>query len=616
MTGSITLALNRVHEIHRMPVDELPRIALIADAHYHCLDSDYGASFTLEDKPLALRSWADTQQSSRVFNESDDALNYTLRDIHRKGIRHVALLGDYTDDGQLEATQRLVDLLTHYQDKYGMAFFALPGNHDVYGPAGKHQSTRLLGADGGSRLVTSDPDVAATEPDNAILSPSMYCPGYSMGLQLMARFGYFRQPDHIHWESPFGVCDAESSRLYQARSADGLVVRQLMDASYLVEPVNGLWLLMIDANVFEPRNGNWRMEQKKAFLDSSDAGWNSVLRNKPHLITWITDVCDRATRQGKQLIACSHYPVLDVFNDASDTEQRLFGNTTMVRRRPSPSVARTVAATGLEWHFGGHLHVNGLTRYTDGSHTLTDIAVPSPASFPPGYKVVDCSSQGTSVETVPLYDMPLNLRLTRYYQEESLRTEQAADPALSATSYGEFLYQRESARTLHRHLPKDWPAYIARHIPVTTTLDLAAYLLAQHNDGESDDGQHLPVPLAFERLSDTHRAIWTKHLETRLPRCHLTVESLEACSMLELVTDWYRLRQAGDQAPRFVSRERLAIHRYLSNSFGNADVSDADTAFGFFSLFLGQIQQYLDAAFTTHPDNHEMDTHDIDRLLN
>ena len=36
----------------------------------------------------------------------------------------------------------------------------------------------------------------------------------------------------------------------------GKTVISLVDASYLVEPEAGLWLLMIDANVFEPRDGH------------------------------------------------------------------------------------------------------------------------------------------------------------------------------------------------------------------------------------------------------------------------------------------------------------------------------------------------------------------------
>ena len=51
-------------------------------------------------------------------------------------------------------------------------------------------------------------------------------------------------------------------------------VRRMIDASYLVEPVDGLWLLSIDANVFEPRDGDLDPAAEASYIDSTDAGWN------------------------------------------------------------------------------------------------------------------------------------------------------------------------------------------------------------------------------------------------------------------------------------------------------------------------------------------------------
>src|SRR5690606_18832778 len=107
----------------------------------------------------------------------------------------------------------------------------------------------------------------------------------------------------LHFETPFGPSDAPAAREHDLWSADGNTVRRLMDASYLVEPEEGLWLLMIDANVFEPRDGRRDIARKKAFFGSSNAGWNALLRVKPYLLPWIADVSARAARAGKDLLA-------------------------------------------------------------------------------------------------------------------------------------------------------------------------------------------------------------------------------------------------------------------------------------------------------------------------
>ena len=163
---------------------ELPGFAVIADAHLHDIDSDYEFDgLQAGGRRMTLRSWHDTRRSSRVFNESKAALETALNDIVEKGIRHVVLLGDYTDDGQIESTERLIKILQYYRCRFKLAFYALPGNHDCFGPQGKHQSTRFTRSPGETVLVTSSPEVAATELESAVLTQKMYCQGTPLGLR-------------------------------------------------------------------------------------------------------------------------------------------------------------------------------------------------------------------------------------------------------------------------------------------------------------------------------------------------------------------------------------------------------------------------------------------------
>ena len=143
---------------------EIPAVAVIADAHFHDIEGNYDVDGVMVGgRRLTVRSWADTARSTRVFNESFAALPAALEDVCSRGIRHVVLLGDYTDDGQRTTTESVARLLRHWRDRHNMSFYAIPGNHDVFGPLGKHQSTRFLDASGTTTLVTSDAEIAALE---------------------------------------------------------------------------------------------------------------------------------------------------------------------------------------------------------------------------------------------------------------------------------------------------------------------------------------------------------------------------------------------------------------------------------------------------------------------
>lgn len=96
------------------------QIAVVADVHLHDLYGGYG--MVEEGGGLALRTLADTMASTRVFNESHAAFCAVLDDIVRRGIRDVVLLGDYSDDGQVDAVAAVKRLLSDYEDRHGLRF--------------------------------------------------------------------------------------------------------------------------------------------------------------------------------------------------------------------------------------------------------------------------------------------------------------------------------------------------------------------------------------------------------------------------------------------------------------------------------------------------------------
>jgi len=495
------------------------KIAVIADPHFHDV-----ASWPGLEGP-AFRSFADSIASTRVFNESGPALRALLDDIVRRGIALVIIAGDLSDDGQRATMARTTALLEDYTRRHGLRFLATPGNHDLYAIHGRHQSRRFLNSDGSHVLVTSDEGVPQGDSVARFISADMYCSGYAKALADMASFGFFRQASDLYWESPFGSDDDLGKRGFVIRSADGATERHMIDASYLVEPVAGLWVLSLDANVFEPRNGDLDPTREASYHDSTSAGWNAMLRHKPFIFDWMSDVARRAREQKKKLIVFSHYPMINPSNGALADEMALFGMSDSLRRVPVRAVAETVAATGIKVHFGGHLHVNHTAVFHDSDGFLVNVAVPSMVAFPPAYKLVDIEVERLTVETVLIDDVPGYDVAFPFYQAET-----DSEGLTGAADHADFLDRHLALLVRERYLPKEWPADLAHLAPMLSLAEL-------------------------DRLAGEPRSLLAEEIGPRVSDGQLT--------LLDMITDWYRLRKANSLALDFIPPERIARYRAL-----------------------------------------------------
>ena len=531
------------------------KIAVIADPHFHDITHRQGG---WSGEGAAIRTLADTAASTRVFNESFHATRALLDDIVRKGISLVVVAGDLTDDGQQSTMTAATALLDDYNRRFGLRFVATPGNHDLYAIHGRHQSKRFLNADGSHTLVTSDENVRQESSVERIVSDEMYCGGYDAAIAAMGAYGFFRSESDVHWECPFGPDDALEARTFEIASADGLTKRRIIDASFLVEPVEGLWLLSIDANVFEPRNGDLDPTLEKSYLDSTDAGWNSMLRNKPFVLAWMKDVAARARAAGKQLIAFSHYPIIDPLNGTSADEAKLLNDTSFLRRTPGAEVSRAAAATGIKVHFSGHLHINDTALFRDGDDFLVNIAVPSVVGFPPAYKIVDVGSDRLGVETITIADVPGYDTAFPLYRIEAAR-EGLSAAVTEAKSHADFLSRHLAEMVRHRYLPKEWPQDLAPLVPQLTLGDLYAFA-------------GISGPLTVE---DARPIVAREQNGTG---------AMGAFPFFEVIVDWYRLRKGREIALDFIDAGRIAAYRltaqrYASGSWPLGSLQDRIASF-------------------------------------
>ncbi|MDD7969964.1 metallophosphoesterase [Roseinatronobacter alkalisoli] len=532
------------------------KLAVIADPHYHEIFPGYrfeGVDFKGQSG-ACIRTRDDSAASTRVYNESYFSFPAALDACVAEGIETVVIAGDLTDDGQIATMDAALALLARYEAEHGIRFFLTPGNHDTYGMSGRHHSKAFYDGRGGTTLVTSEPEgIANTE--RVIVDRAMFCRSYRDTAPLWAPYGIQRRSSDLHWESPFGTDDAFASRMFEITSPDGSVVHRQLDLSYLVEPQKGLWLVSIDANVFEPRNGCADNTDPSSFADSTDAGWNSLVRLKPFILDWLVDVSTRAKAQGKTLICFSHYPVLDTYDGTFAQESMLFGATQAVRRTPDHATGRAVAATGIGVHFSGHLHVcDTCTTCIDG-HTLTNHAIPSPVAFPPAFAVVSADGESRNVQYRQIEFDDFDAFFPFYHRDA------AQSDWMQAQSYGDFLYRHVRQLVVQRHLPKEWPADLAQFIQAVGVNELI-------------------------RIADIQRPL---QAATYIP----SRREQDEITGIDLITDWYAARNAGTLVTQFVSPQRLAIYRRLIECYAGRSWSTSDCLQSRLKMLLAMMDQYL-----------------------
>lgn len=504
------------------------RLAVIADPHLH--DTSYDPR---GDGSGAFRTLAETVGSTRVFNESVPAFRAALDDIVRRGISYVILVGDLTDDGQDYAVECARGILSEYESRHGLRFFACVGNHDLFAIKGRHRRKAFLRPDGSSYEVSSD----ANGPGDVTISDAMHCSGYCEFIAAFGNLGFMRQDGDLLWETPFGAEDEPGARIAELSGLGSGQGGSVFDASYLVEPIDGLWLLSLDANVWIPDE-----RAPAGAIDRCEAGWNAAVLHKPYLLDWLSSVVTRAEASGKRLVVFSHYPVLfPLRSDAAD-ELALIGKTDFLARMPSEATSRRIAATGTRLHFSGHWHVDGVSEAAG----LVSIAVPSLVALPAAYKIVQLEADRADIETVPLRDVPGFDIAFPAYRAEAAR---AGAAAIAVKCYEDFLSEQQGRLSVERYLGHEWPRDVARTFATSTIADLAA-------------------PFGLD---------------------------VGACVMLpmqEVVGDWYRLRRAGPLSHRLIGEPRLNIYRRLAELYAGADFQ-AGTAAASFRLFMLMMGSYL-----------------------
>ncbi len=372
------------------------------------------------------------------------------------------------------------------------------------------------------------------------------------------------------------------------------------DASYVVEPVNGLWLLAIDGNTYIPKDSKGNTADSDNYR-GADLGYNNVLSNKIHLINWVKNVAVEAKKHNKTLIAFSHYPMVD-FNDGASAQiaQFMGKGKWQLDRIPVEAVAQQFADAGLTIHFGGHMHINDTGIYTTAKgNTLLNVQTPSLAAYIPAYKLLTLTDDSAEVETItidmvkdfdklfPLYKMEYD-----YLQQQGKKDIWNKD-ILATRSYHEFtdFHLKELVRL--RFIPDDWHPEFATLLNSLNGTDLL--LIA-----------NIKNPVSLIELIQNRAKFkpeWTtaeKTAQQKVKDSNMVWKSFTEWKGADLILDFYRIRNADELALADIPATRIAQYRLIAQCLATQNYSQNDAQQTDLNLLFSILSKFLDGEPAKH----------------
>nr|WP_313093307.1 metallophosphoesterase [Moraxella sp. CTOTU48268] len=605
--------------------NNLPEVAFMADVHFHDVYGDLKNS-NFQGIPTAhgnatIRTMYAQLTSTRLFNENYFAFRAALDDALSKGIKFVAFPGDYSDDGQPMNVEGFRKVLQEYEKK-GMRFFIAPGNHDPVSPddnetAGKSD---FMGLKGQPQKVYALKNAACLNSDPTVVCTNqMMEQGYDSLTNALGDYGLMPSTKDVYWETPYSTYNennynfntakqqaAITQRQYEiCKEGEGGVYKQanyskcakIPDVSYLVEPVKGLWLLSVDANVFVPTD-KFDPNNPKApggFTGAGGAGWNKMVTHKKTTMKWIASVVERAKKENKKLVAFSHYPSIEFYANQTGNIQSTFGDKTFQTERvPSSDATAQVAATGLPLHIGGHMHSNSTNDYKDSNgNYLVNVQSPSLAVYGAAYKVVKFDKDDkVNVKTVPLDNVPRFNELFPLYKMEHdyiMANTQPSDPTrwnvdiLNSKNYRDFTHFYFGQLSQLRFMGEYWPCDMR---DLAQQLNMAQMLTMTQLSTQATYAQ-LPALQATLNLKASNNCLITgsqtstitpeqfaldwKTAETKASALAtaegLTMDDLAKISPYDFYGDFHRTIYAGQLALQDIGDKRVKAYKLLMKSF-------------------------------------------------
>ena len=280
----------------------------------HLYDPALGSSGAAFEKTL--------NSDRKLLLDSIDLLDYAINELIASGVEIVLIPGDLTKDGEM-ANHRIVAEKLKKLKAAGIAVFVVPGNHDI-----------------------NNPDAVSYSGDIGTPVPSISAADFA---QIYADYGF-------------------SAAL--KRDDDSL--------GYVVEPLEGLWLLCLDACRYR-ENVPGKTEIVSSKISQKTAGW-------------IAGVLKDAAAQKKAVMAMMHHGVVEHWKGQAKLHPDYliegYGD-----------FGRFLASWNVRLVFTGHYHAQDITLAKFGDKFIYDIETGSLVTAPCPMRYLELKNNSLQIRT-------------------------------------------------------------------------------------------------------------------------------------------------------------------------------------------------------------------------
>ncbi len=279
-----------------------PKAKWVVFSDPHYFDPDLGTTGNAFE---AVKS-----RDRKMLAESEAILESVIATLLQLAPDFVIIPGDMTKDGELSGHQKMATFLNTLEES-GIDVYLVPGNHDI-----------------------NNPHASSYNGDQATPVPA--------------------------------VTPLEFETLYSNFGFNEAIDRDANSLTYIVEPVEGLWLFCMDACRY-----------------SENTAQNFAVggRFKASTLQWIKDRLLEAKQLGKMVLGVMHHGLLEHFEYQAD----YFADFVV---EDGESISKDFAMYGMRAVFTGHFHAQDIVGMTTASSFLFDIETGSTITYRCPYRVM------------------------------------------------------------------------------------------------------------------------------------------------------------------------------------------------------------------------------------
>jgi hypothetical protein len=273
-------------------------------------------------------AFEDMMNSDRkLLLQSMDLMDFAINNIITSGVSFVLIPGDLTKDSEMINHHFMEEKLNRFKDA-GIAVYVVPGNHDINSP----DSVRFIGE--------------STRP-----------------------FPSANADDFVRFYGDFGYNSA--------------LMRDTGSLSYIAEPVEGLWLLAIDACRYRENSPD-----KEAIVSG---------RISQETADWIASVLKEASSKNKAVMAVMHHGFMEHWKG----QAKLHPDYII---QDYANFTKFLASWNVRVGFTGHYHAQDITRADFNGKFFYDIETGSLVTAPCPIRYIEIKNNIMDIRTETIVD--------------------------------------------------------------------------------------------------------------------------------------------------------------------------------------------------------------------